>query len=50
MDIHLKKLNEIKKAGTVKKNDDAKKVEQTIKRMHDEKVRTHEFMKQGKYP
>jgi hypothetical protein len=48
MDIHLKKLSEIKKLGVVKKNDDAKKVELSIKRMHEEKVRTHEFLKQGK--
>jgi hypothetical protein len=47
MDIHLKKLSEIKKLGVVKKNDDFKKVEQSIKRMHEEKVRTHEFLKQG---
>lgn len=47
MDIHLKKLSEIKKLGVVKKNDDAKKVELSIKRMHDEKIRTHEFLKQG---
>ncbi|TNV72624.1 hypothetical protein FGO68_gene5669 [Halteria grandinella] len=46
MDIHLKKLSEIKKLGVVKKNDDAKKVELSIKRMHDEKIRTHEFLKQ----
>ena len=46
MDIHMKKLNEIKKAGTLR--DEAKKVEMGLKKRHDEKVRTHEFMKQGK--
>jgi hypothetical protein len=45
MDIHLKKLYEIKKANTFKKNEDTKKIEATLKRMHDEKVRTHEFNK-----
>lgn len=46
MDIHLKKLNEIKKLGAVKKTDDSKKIELTLKKMHEEKVRTHEFLKQ----
>lgn len=45
MDIHLKKLNDIKKVAVVKKNDEVKKVEDSIKRRHDEKIRTHEFMK-----
>ena len=48
MDIHLKKLNDIKQVNKVKKNEDTKKIEATLKRMHDEKVRTHEFNKQGK--
>ena len=30
MDIHLKKLNDIKKTVTIKKNDDVKKVEETL--------------------
>ncbi len=34
MDIHLKKLNEIRKTGVVKKNDDAKKVEENLQRRH----------------
>lgn len=41
----MKKLSEIKKLGVAKKNDDVKKVELSIKRMHEDKVRTHEFMK-----
>jgi hypothetical protein len=34
MDIHLKKLNEIKRANTVKRNDDTKKVEENLHRRH----------------
>lgn len=34
MDIHLKKLNEIKRANTVKRNDDTKKVDEHINRRH----------------
>jgi len=34
MDIHLNKLNEIKRANTVKRNDDTKKVEENLHRRH----------------
>jgi hypothetical protein len=48
MDIHLKKLNEIKKPAVVKKNEETKKVEDSLQRRHQDKVRTFEFLKQGK--
>jgi len=45
----LKKLNEIKRASTVKRNnDEAKKLEEYLNRRHNDKVRTAEFEKQGK--
>ena len=49
MDIHLKKLGEIKRASTVKRNnEDAKKLEEYLNRRNQDKVRTNEFEKQGK--
>ena len=51
MDIHMKKLNEIKRANTVKRNDDTKKVDEYLNRRHIDKLRTAEFQKQGiSYP
>ena len=45
----MKKLNEIKRASTVKRNnDEAKKLEEYLNRRHNDKVRTAEFEKQGK--
>ena len=50
MDIHLKKLTEIKRASTVKRNnDEAKKLEEYLNRRNQDKVRTNEFEKQGNY-
>jgi hypothetical protein len=47
MDIHLKKLNEIKRASTVKRGntDEGKKLEEYLNRRHQDKVRTAEFEK-----
>lgn len=48
MDIHLKKLHEIKRASTVKRNnEESKKLEEFVIRRHHDKVRTNEFEKQG---
>jgi hypothetical protein len=47
MDIHMKKLNDIKRANTVKRNDDTKKVDEYLNRRHVDKLRTAEFQKQG---
>jgi hypothetical protein len=49
MDIHLKKLNEIKRANTVKRNDDTKKVDEYLQRRHQDKIRSAEFEKQGTF-
>ena len=46
MDIHIKKLNDIKKTVTIRKHEETKKVEDTIQRRHQDKVRTFEFLKQ----
>lgn len=46
MDIHLKKLNEIRKP-VVRKLEETKRVEESINRRHQDKVRNHEFLKQG---
>ena len=47
MDIHLKKLNEIKRANTVKRSEETKKVDEYLNRRHNDKMRTAEFEKQG---
>lgn len=47
MDIHLKKLNEIKRSNTVKRSDDTKKVDEYLQRRHQDKIRSAEFEKQG---
>lgn len=48
MDLHVKKLNEIRKTVTVNRNDVTKKVEDTLNKRHQDKIRTYEFLKQGK--
>jgi hypothetical protein len=45
----IARLNEIKRASTVKRNnEEAKKLEEYLNRRHQDKVRTAEFEKQGK--
>ena len=48
-EIHQKKLNEIKRANTVKRGEETKKVDEYINRRHNDKMRTAEFMKQGNF-
>jgi hypothetical protein len=45
MDIHLKKLNDIKRANTVKRGEETKKVDEYLNRRHNDKMRTAEFNK-----
>lgn len=45
MDIHLKKLNDIKRAHTVKRGEETKKVDEYLNRRHNDKMRTAEFNK-----
>jgi hypothetical protein len=47
MEIHQKKLNDIKRANTVKRGEETKKVDEYLNRRHNDKLRTAEFMKQG---
>lgn len=44
----MKKLNDIKKVAGVKRTEEAKKIGDTMQKRHQDKVRTHEFLKQGK--
>ncbi len=46
MDIHLKKLNDIKKHVVGKKQEESKKMEEALQKRHNDKVRTFEFLKQ----
>jgi hypothetical protein len=48
MDIHLKKLTEIRKTAMAKKQEETKRVEDVLQKSHNNKVRTYEFLKQGK--
>jgi hypothetical protein len=48
MDIHLKKLTQIRKTvGPLNSSEEAKRVEDSLNKRHLDKVRTHEFLKNG---
>lgn len=48
MDIHAKKLEEIKKTHHKVSLKEGKRVEDQLNRKHQDKLRTFEFMRQGK--
>jgi hypothetical protein len=46
MDIHLKKLNAIKKNVVTRTQEETKKMKDAMQKRHNDKVRTFEFLKQ----